>query len=75
MVVKSSAGCRCDKDDDEADKLDLAADIQLGSRLGNQVQYVRDGAVTIEIPGWNRLYASEGGASRNRGDAITAPKR
>ena len=75
VVVKSGAEFLSDMDDDEADKLDLAADLQLGSRLGCQVHFVRDGEVTIEIPSWNRNYVSEGGASMNLGDAIPAPKK
>ena len=62
-------------DDDEADRLDMAADLQLGSRLGCQVQFVKDGEVVIEIPSWNRNYVSEGGGSMNLGDAIPAAKR
>lgn len=75
VVVKNGAEFLSDMDDDEADKLDLAADLQLGSRLGCQVHFVRDGEVTIEIPSWNRNYVSEGGASMNLGDAIPAPKK
>ena len=75
VVVKSGAEYLSEMDDDEADKLDLAADLQLGSRLGCQVHFVRDGEVTIEIPSWNRNYVSEGGASMNLGDAIPAPKK
>jgi 2Fe-2S ferredoxin len=47
--------------DDEADRLDMAADLTLHSRLGCQA--VVTGDVTVEIPAWNRNYVSESGAS------------
>ena len=59
-------------DDDEADRLDMAADLQLNSRLG--CQCVVTGDVVVEIPAWNRNYISEGGASI-LGDAIPTAKR
>ena len=46
-------------DDDEADKLDTAADLQLNSRLGCQAQITGPGEVVVEIPEWNRNYVSE----------------
>lgn len=70
VVVKQGAECLSEMEDDEADKLDMAADLQLGSRLGCQAHFVRDGEVVIEIPSWNRNYVSEGGGSMNLGDAI-----
>jgi 2Fe-2S ferredoxin len=75
VVVKSGAEFLSDLEDDEADRLDSAADLQLGSRLGCQVHFVRDGEVTVEIPSWNRNYVSEGGGSMNLGDAIPVPKK
>jgi ferredoxin, 2Fe-2S len=60
-------------DDDEADRLDMAADLTLHSRLG--CQCIVKGDVTVEIPAWNRNYVSEGGGSMNLGDAIPAGKR
>lgn len=75
VVVKQGAECLSEMEDDEADKLDMAADLQIGSRLGCQAHFVRDGEVVIEIPSWNRNYVSEGGGSMNLGDAIPAPKR
>lgn len=48
-------------DDDELDRLDVAAGLTLRSRLGCQA--VIKGDVKIEIPGWNRNYISEGGKS------------
>jgi 2Fe-2S ferredoxin len=60
-------------DDDEADRLDMAADLKLNSRLG--CQCVVKGDVIVEIPAWNRNYVSEGGGSMNLGAAIPAPKK
>jgi ferredoxin, 2Fe-2S len=47
-------------EDDEADKLDMAADLQLESRLGCQSVIEKPGEVVVEIPAWNRNYVSEG---------------
>ncbi len=46
-------------DDDEADRLDMAADLQLNSRLGCQCVILKPGEVVVEIPEWNRNYVSE----------------
>ena len=46
-------------DDDEADRLDMAADLQLNSRLGCQSVIEKPGDVVVEIPAWNRNYVSE----------------
>jgi 2Fe-2S ferredoxin len=48
-------------DDDELDRLEMAAGLTLRSRLGCQA--IVTGDVTVEIPGWNRNYISEGGKS------------
>lgn len=48
-------------EDDELDRLDMAAGLTLRSRLGCQA--VIKGDVTVEIPAWNRNYISEGGVS------------
>jgi diaminopimelate decarboxylase len=58
---------------DELDRLDMAADLRLESRLGCQA--VVTGDVTVEIPAWNRNYISEGGGSMNLGDAIPVAKK
>ena len=50
-------------DDDEADRLDMAADLQLNSRLGCQAVVEKPGEVVVEIPAWNRNYVSEGHGS------------
>jgi len=55
--------------DDELDRLDMAADLQLNSRLGCQVVIERPGEVVVEIPAWNRNYVSEGGESMMAGTA------
>ena len=73
VVVKAGDGNLSEADDDELDRLDMAADLTLHSRLGCQA--VVKGDVTVEIPSWNRNYVSEGGGSMNLGDAIPAAKR
>lgn len=71
--VKEGDGNLSPMDDDEADRLDMAADLSLHSRLGCQA--VVKGDVVIEIPSWNRNYVSEGGGSMNLGEAIPAAKK
>ncbi len=57
--VKKGAECISEMDDDEADRLDMAADLQLNSRLGCQAVIEKPGEVVVEIPAWNRNYVSE----------------
>src|ERR1700731_4858912 len=57
--VKEGANLMTDMEDDEADKLDMAADLQLNSRLGCQAVIKKPGKVVVEIPAWNRNYVSE----------------
>jgi len=57
--VKKGAECISEMDDDEADRLDMAADLQLNSRLGCQAVIEKPGEVVVEIPAWNRNYISE----------------
>ena len=73
IVVKKGDDNLSEPDDDELDRVEQAADFQLGSRLGCQA--VVQGDVTVEIPSWNRNYVSEGGGSMNLGDAIPAGKK
>ncbi len=73
VIVRQGAKNLSEMEDDEADKLDMAAGLTLHSRLG--CQSVVTGDVVVEIPDWNRNYVSEGGGSMNLGDAIPAPKR
>ncbi len=49
-------------EDDELDRLEMAAGLTLRSRLGCQA--VVKGDVSVEVPSWNRNYISEGGKSR-----------
>jgi len=58
--VKQGAELLSEMEDDEADKLDTAADLQLNSRLGCQVVIEKPGEIVVEIPAWNRNYVSEG---------------
>ena len=55
-------------DDDELDRVEMAADLSTKSRLG--CECVINGDVVVEVPSWNRNYVSEGGGSMNLGDAI-----
>ena len=57
--VKEGAENLSDMEDDEADRLDMAADLQLNSRLGCQAVITKPGKVVVEIPAWNRNYVSE----------------
>jgi ferredoxin, 2Fe-2S len=63
VVVKKGKDSLTEMDDEEADRLDMAADLQLESRLGCQVQITKPGEIVVEIPSWNRNYISEGGPS------------
>lgn len=73
VIVKEGEENLSPMEDDEADRLDMAAGLTLHSRLGCQA--VVNGDVVVEIPDWNRNYVSEGGGSINLGAAIPAPKR
>jgi ferredoxin, 2Fe-2S len=57
--VKEGAENLSEMDDDEADRLDMAADLKLNSRLGCQAVITKPGKVVVEIPAWNRNYVSE----------------
>ena len=57
--VKEGADLISPMEDDEADKLDMAADLQLNSRLGCQAVITKPGKLVVEIPAWNRNYVSE----------------
>ncbi len=61
VVVKRGAELLSEMDDAEADRLDMAADLQLNSRLGCQTVIEKPGEIVVEIPEWNRNYVSEGG--------------
>jgi 2Fe-2S ferredoxin len=63
VVVKKGGELLSECSEEEADRLDMAADLQLHSRLGCQAVIERPGEVVVEIPSWNRNYISEGGGS------------
>lgn len=71
VIIKDGEQNLSEMEDDEDDRLQMAAGLTLHSRLG--CQCVVTGDVTFEIPDWNRNYVSEGGASINLGAAIPAP--
>ena len=58
--VKEGAAGISEAEDDELDRLDMAADQQLNSRLGCQAVITKPGNYVVEIPKWNRNYVSEG---------------
>ena len=58
--VKEGAPGISEAEDDELDRLDMAADQQLNSRLGCQAVITGPGNYVVEIPKWNRNYTSEG---------------
>jgi 2Fe-2S ferredoxin len=68
VVVRRGKELLSEIDDEEADRLDMAADLQLNSRLGCQAQIVRPGEIIVEIPSWNRNYVSESGGCEVKGD-------
>ena len=60
LWIKDGAAGLSDAEDDELDRLDMAADLQLNSRLGCQAVITGPGAYVVEIPKWNRNYVQEG---------------
>ncbi|MSV28131.1 MAG: 2Fe-2S iron-sulfur cluster binding domain-containing protein [Bryobacterales bacterium] len=72
VVIRQGEQNLSPMEEDEEDRLDMAADLTIHSRLGCQA--VVKGDVVIEIPAWNRNYVSEGGASI-LGDGIPPPAR
>jgi ferredoxin, 2Fe-2S len=54
VIVREGDANLSPMEDDEADRLDMAAGLTLHSRLGCQA--VVRGDVVIEIPGWNRNF-------------------
>jgi len=58
--MKDGANGVSEAEDDEIDRLDMAADQQLNSRLGCQAVITKPGSYIVEIPKWNRNYTSEG---------------
>ena len=60
VIIREGARNLSEMEDDEADRLDMAADLQLNSRLGCQATITGPGEVVVEIPAWNRNYVSEG---------------
>jgi 2Fe-2S ferredoxin len=73
VIVREGDENLSEMDDDEADRLDMAAGLTLHSRLG--CQCVVTGDLVVEIPSWSRNYVSEGGGSINLGEAIPAGRR
>ena len=60
LWVKQGEKGVSEADDDELDRMETAADVQLSSRLGCQAVITGPGTYVVEIPSWNRNYVSEG---------------
>jgi 2Fe-2S ferredoxin len=60
VLIKAGESGLTAADDDELDRLEMAADQQLNSRLGCQAVITRPGEYVVEIPSWNRNYVTEG---------------
>ena len=60
VYVKAGASGMNDPEDDELDRIDLAAGPQTNSRLGCQAVIQGPGTYVVEIPKWNRNYVQEG---------------
>jgi ferredoxin, 2Fe-2S len=63
VLVKKGKELLSEPGEEELDRLDMAAGLQLNSRLGCQAIIEKPGEVVVEIPAWNRNYISEGGGS------------
>ena len=61
VIVRDGDKSLSEAEDDELDRLDMAAGLTLRSRLGCQA--IVKGDVAVEIPSWSRNYISEGGKS------------
>ena len=60
VLIKKGAEELSVAEDNELDRLDMAADQQLNSRLGCQAVITKPGDYAVEIPTWNRNYVTEG---------------
>src|SRR3989337_820216 len=61
VVVKQGKELLSAAQDDELDRLDMAADLQLDSRLGCQAVIEKPGEILVENAASKRDYLSEGG--------------
>ena len=60
VYVKQGEPGLSEPEDDELDRVDLAAGPQTNSRLGCQAVITQPGEYVFEIPAWNRNYVQEG---------------
>ena len=60
LWVKEGEKGISEAEDEELDRMETAADVQLNSRLGCQAVITGPGTYVVEIPKWNRNYVSEG---------------
>ena len=70
VIVQEGEKNLSEAEDDELDRLDMAAGLTLRSRLGCQA--IVKGDVKVEMPSWSRNYISEGGKSTLT-NAVAAP--
>jgi len=67
VYVLSGANLLSEQEDDEADILDKAFDVRLGSRLGCQTKIVREGVVELDISAESvQAYENEHPAERGK---------
>lgn len=59
VLVKRGKELLSEPEDCELDRLDIAADLQLDSRLGCQAVVLKPGELVVEIPAWSRNYVCE----------------
>jgi 2Fe-2S ferredoxin len=74
LWIKEGAAGISEAEDDELDRLDMAADQQLNSRLGCQAVITGPGNYIVEVPSWNRNYVSEGKVSGGKPLTVAAHK-
>ncbi|MGC9292829.1 MAG: 2Fe-2S iron-sulfur cluster-binding protein [Acidobacteriaceae bacterium] len=60
LWIKEGAAGLSQPEDEELDRMETAADVQLESRLGCQAVITQPGDYVVEIPKWNRNYVTEG---------------
>lgn len=60
VYIKQGDSGLSEPEDNELDRIDLAAGPQINSRLGCQSVIQQPGTYVVEIPAWNRNYVQEG---------------
>lgn len=60
VYIKQGDSGLSEPEDNELDRIDLAAGPQTNSRLGCQAVIQQPGSYVVDIPAWNRNYVQEG---------------